>query len=148
MIRKILPKDRAVYLRMAHDFYHSEAVLHPVPEEYFVRSFDEMMRSEEYMTGWIFEADGQIAGYALLCKSWCQEAGGRSVWIDELFVLPEYRNRGLGHEFFTALSEIEPAARYRLEIEPDNVRAEALYHRMGFSVLSYKQLVKDTAKEQ
>ena len=46
MIRRITAADREIYLQMAHDFYHSEAVLHPVPDEYLARSFDEMMRSE------------------------------------------------------------------------------------------------------
>lgn len=147
MIRKLQAEDRAQYLRMTHDFYHSEAVLHPVPEAYLERSFDEMMRSDAYMTGWFFERNGEVAGYALLCKGWSQEAGGRVVWIDELFVLPKYRSQGVGREFFAALKEIEPAVRYRLEIEPDNVRAEALYHRMGFSTLGYKQLVMDLPEE-
>lgn len=143
MIRKITPEDRSLYLQMAHDFYHSEAVLHPVPDEYLVRSFDELMRSETYMTCLIFEADNRPAGYALLCKTWSQEAGGPAVWIDELYVLPEFRSRGLGHAFFAALQETVPAARYRLEIEPDNARAERLYRSMGFDVLGYKQMVKD-----
>lgn len=143
MLRKIRRADREIYLRMAHDFYHSESVLHPVPEEYFIRSFDEMMRSDAYISGLIFESEGIIAGYALLCKGWSQEAGGRSVWIDELFILPEYRNRGMAHTFFAELKNIEPAVRYRLEIEPDNARAEALYRKMGFEMLNYRQMVKD-----
>ena len=44
---------------------------------------------------------------------------------------------------FEALPELVPAARYRLEIEPDNVRAEKLYRRMGFEELPYKQMVRD-----
>lgn len=148
MLRKIRKEDREVYLRMAHDFYHSEAVLHPVPDEYFARCFDEMMRSDAYLTGLIFETEGRISGYALLCKCWVQEAGGRSVWVDELFVLPEYRNRGIAHEFFAELTRIEPALRYRLEIEPDNIRAEALYRRMGFETLPYLQMVKDMPESE
>lgn len=143
MIRRITSADRETYLQMAHDFYHSEAVLHPVPDAYLVRSFDEMMRSEDYLLGLIFECAGRIAGYALLVKCYSQEAGGPAVWIDEIYVLPEFRNRGLGHEFFAQLRSIAPAARYRLEIEPDNARAEQLYRSMGFDVLGYKQLVMD-----
>ena len=144
MIRRISETDRAEYLRMAHDFYHSPAVMHPVPDSYLERGFAEMMRSGDYMQGLIFEADGQVAGYALLCKTWSQEAGGSAVWIDEIYVLPEFQGRGLGRAFFAELEAIAPAARYRLEIEPDNARAEALYRRMGFEVLPYRQMVRDT----
>ena len=143
MIRRITAADREIYLRMAHDFYHSDAVLHPVPDENLFRTFDEMMVSNAYLTGLIFEKDSKCAGYALLCKTWSQEAGGKTVWIDELYVLPEFRGQGIGHEFFAKLREIEPAARYRLEIEPDNARAKALYESMGFEDLDYRQLVMD-----
>ena len=143
MIRKITGNDRAVYLQMAHDFYHSEAVLHPVPDENLHVTFKEMLRSDAYLTGLIFEKDGKIAGYALLCKTWSQEAGGKTVWIDELYVLPEFQGQGIGHEFFFQLREIEPAARYRLETEPDNLRAKKLYESMGFEELAYQQLVMD-----
>ena len=142
MIRKICAADRERYLQMAHDFYHSEAVLHPVPQAHLERSFDEMLRSEDYMLGLIFESEGRTAGYALLCKTWSQEAGGMTVWIDELFVLPEYRGRGLGKALFAALEDWAPAARYRLEIEPDNHRAEKLYRSLGFEPLGYAQLLK------
>ena len=141
MIRKITENDRAVYLEMAHEFYHSPAVLHAVPEEHYARCFDEMLRSEDYITGLIFEDQGAVAGYALLCKMYSQEAGGLCVWVDEIYVRPPYRKRGLGKAFFHALPKLVPAARYRLEIEPDNVRAEKLYRSMGFEPLLYRQLV-------
>lgn len=144
MIRRITPADREIYIEMARAFYHSEAVLHPVPDAHFERAFDEMMRSEDYLLGLIFEQDGRTAGYALLCKTWSQEAGGSAVWIDEIYVLPEFQGRGLGRAFFAELESIAPAARYRLEIEPDNARAEALYRSLGFEVLPYRQMVRDT----
>ena len=38
-----------------------------------------------------------------------------------------------------------PAARYRLEIEPDNDRARALYERLGFEALPYCQMIREKA---
>ena len=61
----------------------------------------------------------------------------------EIYILPEFRGHGLAHEFFASLRELEPAARYRLEIEPDNLRAKRLYAEMGFSRLDYEQMVMD-----
>ena len=142
-IRRCEERDRELYLRLAKEFYHSPAVLHPVPDSYFERTVDEMMRSGDYMQGLIFEADGEIAGYALLCRTYSQEAGGPAVWIDEVYIAPQFRGRGLGHELFRNLRELLPAARYRLEIEPDNARAEKLYRSMGFERLPYAQMVLD-----
>lgn len=143
MIRKLTPADRDVYLQMTHEFYHSPVVLHAVPDEYLQRGFDEMMRSDQYMQCMLLEHEGQIAGYALLSKTYSQEAGGICVWIEEIYVRPEFRQKGLGKTFFEALERIQPAARYRLEIEPDNQRAERLYRSLGFEPLPYRQMVKD-----
>ena len=143
MIRKITENDRADYLGMAHDFYHSPAVLHAVPDANLVRCFDAMMQGSPYLECLIFEHEGRTAGYALLAKTYSQEAGGECIWIDEIYVKPEFQKKGLGKAFFHALPRMFPAARYRLEIEPDNARAERLYRSMGFEPLLYRQLVQD-----
>lgn len=144
MIRKLTRADEALFLELERRFYTSEAVLHPIPEAYHRATFAELMRSEDYLTCYLFEAEGTAAGYALLSRSFSSEAGGPVIWLEELFLLPEFRGRGLGGEFFAFLFAHEPAARYRLEIEPDNVRARELYRRMGFTELPYQQMVKDT----
>ena len=42
------------------------------------RTFNELMNSETYAQCYIFEKDEKRAGYALLAKTFSQEAGGRS----------------------------------------------------------------------
>ena len=142
MIRRVTERDEALFCTLSDEFYHSDGVLHPVPRENFHRAFAEMMRSEDYVLGFILECDGEPAGYALLLKGYSQEPGGVVVWIDELYVRPEYRSRGLGTEFFNFVFENYPAARYRLEIEPENVRARALYEKLGFTELPYVQMIR------
>ena len=82
-----------------------------------------------------------IVGYALLAKTWSQEAGGLAIWVEELYLRPEARGKGMGTAFFAWLLENRPAARYRLETEPDNVRAKALYRRQGFEFLNYESFI-------
>ena len=141
MIRKIEEKDRAVYLEMAHDFYHSSAVDHPVPDAFLERTFEELMAGSCYAEGFLFEEAGMVQGYALLAKTWSQEAGGLTIWIEELYMRPQFRGQGLGQAFFDFLKTERPAARYRLEAEPDNDRAKALYRRQGFRFLNYESFV-------
>ncbi len=143
MIRRINAGDEALFCRLSAAFYQTDAVLHPIPVSRHHDIFQEMMRSGDYVEGYILEADdGQPAGYALLLKSYSQEAGGRVIWIDELFILPAYRSHGLGSEFFRYLEQNVPAASYRLEIEPENTRARALYERLGYRPLPYQQMVR------
>ncbi len=143
MFRKINPADREVFLTMSREFYSSPAVLSNIPEEYHQKAFDELMRSDVYLEAYIFEADGAAAGYSLLNKTFGHEAGGAVVWVEELYVRPEFQGRGLGGHFLEWLTETYPAARFRLETEPENERAAALYEKKGFSVLPYVQMIKD-----
>ncbi len=144
MIRKMQPSDREAYLELANAFYHSEAVLHSVPEIHLEKTFEAAVGGSPYLECLMFEKEGQTAGFALLALTWSQEAGGLVVWVEELFVKPEYRGQGLGKGFFAWLEEHYPnASRFRLEIEPDNHRAEALYRQMGFDFLDYRQMVAE-----
>ena len=86
----------------------------------------------------VCEVDGHPVGYALLISFWSNELGGEVCNIDELFVAPEYRGRGLATDLFTMLAGSEqslwparPAA-LALEVSPQNERARALYGRFGF----------------
>lgn len=145
MIRKLKTEDKELYLKMAHDFYHSPAVLHPIPDTYIEKTFEECMRSAAYAQAYILEYDNQPAGYALLAKTFSQEAGGCVYWLEELYILEEYRSKGLGREFFSYLEEQreDGVTRFRLEVEEDNARAAALYKKLGYEPLDYRQMIKE-----
>lgn len=145
MIRKIREEDKLDYIEMAKTFYASDAVDHNIPEKYITDTFDELMKSDCYAVGYIIECEDRTAGYALLAKTFSQEAGGMVLWIDELYVKPEYRNRGVGYEFFTYLKEYLPnnVKRIRLEVEDSNKKAVALYKQLGFKPLPYSQMIID-----
>jgi len=86
--------------------------------------------------GWVFESAGQSVGYLVVSLSYSLEYGGRDVFVDELFLIPEYRGRGFGS---AALSAAENFCRdvgvraLHLEVETDKTGAQALYRRWGFA---------------
>lgn len=144
MLRPFSAEDRAVYCQMAHDFYRSEAVDHTIPDEFITRTADAVLAGMPHAAIYLLEQNSTVAGYVLLLLGWSQEAGGQTIWIDELYLLPQFRGQGLGTAFFRELEALYPhAARFRLELEPDNLRAKALYTKMGFQVLNYQQMVHD-----
>ncbi|HIR88660.1 MAG TPA: GNAT family N-acetyltransferase [Candidatus Fimimorpha faecalis] len=145
MVRKITENDREVFLRLAKEMYASDAVLKSIPEEYHERTFEELMRSEEYAEGYILEWDEEVVGYGLTAKTFSQEAGGIVIWLEELYILEAFRSKGLGRQFFQYVEEHAgpEVTRLRLETELDNERARSLYRRLGFKELEYAQMIKE-----
>ncbi len=144
MIRKFVPEDREDYIRFSTEFYNSSAVDKPVPREHFEQGFDEMMRSDVYVQGYMLVCDGNNVGYCVTMKTYSVEAGGITIWIDELFVLEEYRSKGLGRELFKYIEENgdKKLRRIRLEVELENSRAISLYKKMGFEPAPYDGMWK------
>ena len=144
MIRKCVPEDREDYIRFSTEFYNSSAVDKPVPREHFEQGFDEMMRSDVYVQGYMLVFDGNNVGYCVTMKTYSVEAGGITIWIDELFVLEEYRSKGLGRELFKYIEENgdKKLRRIRLEVELENGRAISLYKKMGFEPAPYDGMWK------
>lgn len=144
MIRKFVPEDREDYIRFSTEFYNSSAVDKPVPREHFEQGFDEMMRSDVYVQGYMLVCDSNNVGYCVTMKTYSVEAGGITIWIDELFVLEEYRSKGLGRELFKYIEENgdKKLRRIRLEVELENGRAISLYKKMGFEPAPYDGMWK------
>ena len=141
LIRRIKETDRDIYMRMTEEFYSSPAVLHTVPEKFRSDTFEEIIKGSPFADCLLFEENGKTVGYALLAKTFSQEAGGTVVWVEELMLMPEYRGKGAGTSFFEYLKANYPAKRYRLEAEPENEGAVRLYKRIGFEELGYTQYV-------
>lgn len=145
MIRKIKMSDQQAYLKMAAEFYNSEAVSHSVPIINLQKGFEHMVNDGRYFDGYIIEHNDQPAGFCAVAKTYSQEAGGMVIWIEDFYIRPEFRSNGLGAE---CLSFIEnefkgTAARFRLEITEDNIGAKKLYERFGFEQCPYVPMIKE-----
>ena len=145
MIRNVTKDDRNLYIKLAKEFYCSDAVLHSVPDKNHSNTFKEMMRSDKYLLGYIFEVDGKCAGYAVLAKTYSTEVGGICILIEEIYILEEFQGNGLGSEFFKFIFNKFKgiAKRYRLESIKTNSGAISLYNKLGFETLDYLQMIKD-----
>ncbi len=91
MFRNAEEKDFALYMELAQEFYHSPAVMHPIPAQYMENTFREAMRSDVYIILRILEVDGEAAGYAILSRSFSPESGSPICWIEELYIRKAYR---------------------------------------------------------
>ena len=144
-IRKMCPADFEPVFAMMEVFYASDALLIHPDRAVLRRTLSDCVGDCPFLEGFVFQAEGHPVGYAMLAKSYSTEAGGLCIWIEDLYLCPAYRGQGLGSEFLAMLRQHYQgkAVRLRLEAEPGNENAIAVYQRAGFSVLGYTQLIQD-----
>ncbi|HIW21745.1 MAG TPA: GNAT family N-acetyltransferase [Candidatus Dorea intestinavium] len=134
MIRKVRPDEKKLYVSLAMEFYDSPKFTCSIPEHYVNNAWDEIMREDSYLSAYIIEETKKPVGFALLSTTFSQRAGGKVVWIEELYVKEEYRGRGLASEFLGFIKDkIEPqTAQIRVELEPNNEYAKEMYTSIGY----------------
>ena len=144
VIRKMTEADRPEIMEMMRVFYASEAVLTNGSDEIFSADIDECVGESPYAEGYVFESLGEIVGYSMLAKSYSTEYGKRCIWIEDIYIRPEFRGKGLGTSFLKFVEDRYRnwAVRLRLEAEEENERAIRLYEKCGFSVLPYLEMKK------
>lgn len=146
--RDILLEDHDLVFPMVLDFYHSDAVDHPVDAATLERSFqDATDPGEPLLRGLLIQWEGQPAGYMYLTQCYAAEVGGRCVLLDEVYLKPEFRGRGIGARIMAWLEQTHPhARRFRLEVTRANQGAVRLYRAAGYEFLHYDQMVLDKVK--
>ncbi|MBQ5421233.1 MAG: GNAT family N-acetyltransferase [Clostridium sp.] len=76
---------------------------------------DQVVATEEILREWIFEKkkaevifgclDGKEIGFAVFFHNFSTFLGRAGIYLEDLFVLPEYRGRGFGKAFLVKLAE-------------------------------------------
>lgn len=145
VIRKLMPADYEEVLEMMLVFYASDALLVHPSEEVLRRTLSDALADTPYLTAYGFEEAGHLAGYGMVAHSYSTEAGGLCAWIEDIYIKPEYRGKGFGSSFLQFVEQRYRgrASRLRLEAEPENERAMAVYRKAGYEILGYTQLVKE-----
>jgi GNAT superfamily N-acetyltransferase len=95
----------------------------------------ELLQNPIYGVAYIARQDSAPIAYLVICFDYSLEYRGKGAWIDELFVEPSHRGKGIGTQL---LDLAEKASRdhhakvLHLEVNHGNPATE-LYRRRGFS---------------
>ncbi len=82
----------------------------------YERMLDEVVATEELLREWLFEQkkaevifaceDGKEIGFALFFHNFSTFLGRAGIYLEDLFVLPEYRGKGYGKAILKELARI------------------------------------------
>ena len=82
--------------------------------------------------------DGRPVGYALFFQTFSTFLGKPGLWLEDLFVLPEFRGRGIGRELLSEVAytaDRQGCARLEWSVLDWNESAIRFYQRRGASVM-------------
>ena len=86
-----------------------------------------------------FRHDEGLIGVALGCAFLGIEHGGWSGWVEELYVVPQYREKGVGSLLIAEFIRVAAGLGWRaidLEVDSSHRRVVSLYQRHGFQKLT------------
>lgn len=124
-IEQVLQMQEAFYAVEAYEFDRVAAAE-------ALRSF---LDTSTFGKLWLIVVNGQTAGYAALTLGFSFEYKGRDAFLDELFLMPEYRGHDIGAravEFIVEQASLMGVKAIHLEVELKNDSGISLYRRYGF----------------
>ena len=107
-----------------------------LPSARATETFEQLIRDPRLGRVWLLGLDRQLAGYVVLTVAFSMECGGLRGFVDDLFVRPPYRGRGLGT---LALAEVRRTClalgvrALLAEVGLADEAAQRLYRRSGLA---------------
>jgi len=140
------PVKRADYseLRaMIHELYREDPSTKPISDKKISKTLTELRNRPERGQIIVLEDGKTLVGYSILIPYWSNEYGGNILHVDELYVKPDYRGRGVATSFLKQLARTEhDAVALQLEVTPSNTRAMNYYHKLGFRKTKNSHLIR------
>jgi GNAT superfamily N-acetyltransferase len=134
MFRPAVAGDAEAIVRLMRSYYAEEG--YPFAEGDARAALARLLGEPALGRVWVAEVAGVPAAYVVLTLGYSMEYGGRDAFVDDLYVAPGERGRGLGSAAL-ALAEAtcgELGVRaLHLEVERHKAPARALYRRRGFA---------------
>lgn len=141
-VRSATAADIPVLVNLMADFYAEASFA--LDRDWAARSFAALLADPQRNAAWIAFQDGQPAGHAVLCARHSMEFGGLDGYIDDLYVRPGARRRGLARallERLIAHARAQGVQALHVEVAPTNAAAQALYAALGLRPTPDRQLL-------
>jgi ribosomal protein S18 acetylase RimI-like enzyme len=124
--------DIPALVELMSQFYAESS--YALDREWAAASFAQLLGEGARGAVWIARRGTEPAGHVVLALRHSMEFGGLAGVIDDLFVRPQFRRRGVGSALISALLDacrkLHVEAVY-VEVDPSNVAVSALYQAFG-----------------
>lgn len=143
-IRPARPGDVPGILAMIHELAEFEALSHQVvatEADYHASLFGENPAAGALVA----EVENGLVGYAIFFSTFSTFIGRAGIWLEDLYVKPDFRGLGLGKGLLKAVGEIAAArnaGRYEWSVLDWNQNAIDLYERVGGEILQEWRIVR------
>lgn len=137
LVVKALANDLDVLLPLVGAYHRFEAV--EMSESARSAAIFTLLAHPEYGVIYLVRAGGEVVGYIVLAFGFSLEFGGRDAFVDEFFIAPVARGKGLGSAVLAALPSLAADLglhALHLEVAHHNTRAQRLYGKAGFAARS------------
>ncbi len=123
------------------EFEHLADQLVATEEDYRESLFGERPAAEAMVA----TVSGQLVGYAIFFSTFSTFVGRAGIWLEDLYVRPDFRKAGIGKKLLKAVGEIAEernAGRYEWCVLDWNQNAIDLYTQVGGEILDEWRIVR------
>ncbi len=141
-MRPANPNDVPLLVDLMAEFY-AEAD-YSLNRERAARAFGTILADERLGYVWIIQANERDVGHVVLTLKYAMEYGGIVACLDDLYVMPPWRNRGLSTAALLEVRNFCEAAGFRaltVEVSYNNAPAQTAYRRVGFIEAADRQIL-------
>jgi GNAT superfamily N-acetyltransferase len=106
--------------------------------------------SQKYVEAILAETNLQAVGFALFFNNYSTFLTKPGIYLEDIFVLPEYRQQGVGKALLTKVAQIaveRDCGRLEWSVLDWNEPAQKFYRRMGASILDEWRICRVTGEE-
>src|SRR5712671_6354428 len=141
-MRRALPGDIAALVALMAQFYAESD--YRLDRELAEKAFAAILSDERLGYVWLIDDEAKGAGYIVLTLRFGMEYGGLMACVDDLFVVPQSRNKGLAT---AALLQVRDFCKsihvlaITVEVSHSNGSAQAVYRRLGLAEAPDRQLL-------
>jgi len=141
-MRRAFPGDIATLVALMAQFYAESD--YGLDRDLAEKAFAVILSDEHLGYVWLIDEETKVVGYIVLTLRFGMEYGGLMACVDDLFVVPHSRNKGLATATLALVRDFCKSIDVRaitVEVSHSNGSAQTVYRRLGLAEARDRQLL-------